>query len=129
MNAAGSILALLLGAAAWLVPSAITGKAEAWDDPIYFQAALPALAVAVFALGIAFPIRAWRWGPLAMAGQALALLLANPSGDLSLLPVGIILMALISIPLALLSGLGSLLTRRGRDALRAGRDPASRDSR
>jgi hypothetical protein len=117
LNAVGSFLSLALGLAAWLVTAAVTGQAEAWDDPAWFRIALPALAVGVFLLGALFPIRAWRWGPLAMAGQALALVL---SGNGALLPVGLVLMALISLPLALISWLGSRLTTRGREPPPAG---------
>jgi hypothetical protein len=125
LNAVGSCVSLALGLAAWLVPGALTGQTEAWDDPAWFLYALPALAVALFFVGAMFPIRAWRWGPLAMAGQALALVL---SGNGALLPVGLILMALLSLPFALVSWLGSRL-RPAPAAPPAAPGPASRGSR
>jgi len=126
VNAAGSVIAVALGLGTWLVTATVVGKTEAWDDPAYFQVALPALFAAIFVLGIVFPKRAWRWGPLAMAGQVLALLF---SGNGSLLPLGIILMGVMSLPYILAGWLGSLLRKREPDAPPGAPGPAAPDSR
>jgi len=64
-------------------------RSEAWDATEYFSIGISLMFVIVFVL-------AWRW-PLAMAvGQAAAL--AVGSNSLSLWPLAIIAMAVVSVP-------------------------------
>ncbi|MCW5574869.1 MAG: hypothetical protein KIT13_02125 [Burkholderiales bacterium] len=73
-----------------------TGRREAWDAGEYFIIGIPLMCVIVFALGWHWPRRAWRW-TLAMAvGQAAALAIGG--GSLSLWPLAIIAMTVVSVP-------------------------------
>ena len=104
-----SIAAFVLGLAAWLVTCVATGKSEAWDDPAYFRITLWVLGLFVFFLGFVRPAKSLRWGPLAVAGQAVGLLVAGGGG--SLLPAGLFLFGLMAIPFALGGWLGGRLGR------------------
>lgn len=84
------------GAAVCLLVSAISGRKEAWDSPMYFTAGIPAMCIVVFAISYRFPQRAWRWAASMAVGQSVALVLAG--GSASLWPLAIIAMTMVSIP-------------------------------
>ncbi len=73
-----------------------TGRREAWDAGEYFSIGIPLMCVIVFALGWHWPRRAWRWTLTMAAGQAAALALGG--GSLSLWPLAIIAMTVVSVP-------------------------------
>jgi hypothetical protein len=104
------LIAALAGAGIWIALAAVSGRAEAWDSPLYFPVGLP-LAIAVAALlGAVAPGRAWRWGAWVMGGQAAALLLTVGPG--SLLPLGLVLFAVLALPCMLGALAGAWLRRR-----------------
>lgn len=73
-----------------------TGRREAWDAGEYFSIGIPLMCAIVFALAWHWPRHAWRW-TLAMAvGQAAALAVGGNS--LSLWPLAIIAMTVVSVP-------------------------------
>jgi len=73
-----------------------TGRREAWDAAEYFSIGIPLMCAIVFALGWRWPRHAWRL-TLAMAvGQAAALAVGGNS--LSLWPLAIIAMTVVSVP-------------------------------
>ena len=127
MNRLAACIAVGLGLASWVVTAAVVGKREAWDDPAWFMYALPALFVALVVLGFFFPRNSSLYGPLAMSGQTLALLF-SAKGGLSLLPVGLVLMAVMSLPFVLAGLLGALIRTRGRGVPPAVPGPDSPDS-
>jgi hypothetical protein len=87
-----------------------TGANEAWDSPVYFSVGIPVMCVAVFAISYLFPVRPWRW-VLAMAvGQVAAALLGGSS--LSLWPLALVSMAVLSLPPLLAGLVASWLARR-----------------
>ena len=73
-----------------------TGRREAWDAGEYFSIGIPLMCVIVFALAWHWPQRAWRWTLAMAAGQATALALGG--GSLSLWPLAVIAMTVVSIP-------------------------------
>jgi hypothetical protein len=83
--------AVLGGAATWIAVSQATGRREAWDHEIYFTFALPSLWVLSAGLGFIAPARAWRWGFVPFAAQAIVMIVQKPGGNL--LPLGLILFA------------------------------------
>lgn len=87
--------------------SAITGKREAFDASLYFYAGIPLMCLVVFFLGYHFPEKPWRWTLSMAAGQALAIAIGGNS--LSLWPLAIIGMAVLSIPQFLAGMIGSRL--------------------
>ena len=64
------LIALLGGAALWLLTSLISGRAEAWDAPMYWTVTYPLAILLAGVLGYRAPRRAWRWGLVVMLVQA-----------------------------------------------------------
>jgi len=109
----GWLVALVAGAAGWLLVMHLGHRKEAWDSPYYFQLAYPLFGFTALALGYFFPGRLWRW-PIGLAlGQALVAFIRNPTANL--LPLGLIAFAVMSVPLIVPALLGTRL-RRWRDA-------------
>ena len=104
----GSSLALT-GLAVWLVICAVSHRREAWDARLYWSSGLPLMALASAAAGWLAPQRPWRWGLLIMAPQPLVLFIQNPSGGM--LPLGLIVFLVLSLPCILAALLGSWLGR------------------
>ncbi len=73
-----------------------TGRREAWDAGEYFSIGIPLMCVIVFVLGWHWPRRAWRWALAMAVGQAAALAVGGNS--LSLWPLAIIAMTVVSLP-------------------------------
>lgn len=91
--------ALLAAAAGFAVSYAImraSGRGEAWDAPEYFSIGIPLMCVIVFVLAWFRPRHPWRWTLAMAAGQAGALALGG--GSLSLWPLAVIAMAVVSLP-------------------------------
>jgi hypothetical protein len=91
------LIALLGGASLWLLTSLISGRPEAWDAPMYWTATYPLALLLAAVLGYRVPWRAWRWGLAVMLVQAPVLLLTS-GGSMSLLPLGLALFAILSLP-------------------------------
>lgn len=64
-----ALLAIALGALAWILGALLTGKREPWDTSAYWWGVYPACLVGGLALAWCFPDRAWRWPLLAFFGQ------------------------------------------------------------
>jgi peptidoglycan/LPS O-acetylase OafA/YrhL len=99
-------IAILGGAALWVLAAIFGGRREAWDAQLYWAVAYPICVLLAGALGYACPTRAWRWGLTIMLVQALVL--AFTAGDFSLLPLGLILSGVLALPLI---GAAMLLAR------------------
>jgi hypothetical protein len=84
-------LAAFAGAASWIAVSQATGRREAWDHELYFTLALPSLWVLAGGLGFIAPARAWRWGFVPFAAQAIVMIVQKPGSNL--MPLGLILFA------------------------------------
>lgn len=95
-----------------LAVTMLTGRREAWDSAYYFTAGIPLMCVVMFAISYRYPVRAWRW-PLSMAvGQSVAMTIGG--GSLSLWPLSIIAMTVVSIPQFVTALLAArLVARRG----------------
>ena len=89
--------ALAGGASLWLATTAASGHREAWDSPLYWSAAYP-LCIALAALLSYFaPERPGRWAFAVMLVQPIVMVLTS-GGDLGLLPLGVILFAVLALP-------------------------------
>ena len=75
----------------------ISGRAEAWDAPMYWTVTYPLAILLAGVLGYRAPRRAWRWSLAVMLVQAPVLLLTS-GGSMSLLPVGLALFSILSLP-------------------------------
>lgn len=90
-------LALVAGAAGWLVAAQLSGRREPWDSAAYWALAYPA-SIAVCALFAVWqPERPWRWAFAVFAGQFVGMVLHN--GELGgLWPLGLVLFAILALP-------------------------------
>lgn len=101
-------IAAATGAGGWLYITITTGRSEAWDTGTYFVVFLPAIIVVTAVLGFFFPQRVWRWPAAAFGSQALVLFVSNPTGGL--LPLGLIVFGLFSIPSFIAAWCGRLIS-------------------
>lgn len=101
---------LVAGAAIWLFIAALGGRFEAWDSPLYTPLGMPLLVLAAGALGFLSRGRPFTVAFAISYGQALALLITAPLGGL--LPLGLLLFAIIALPLVPFAALGAWLGRR-----------------
>lgn len=84
------------GAGLWLATSLISGRAEAWDSALYWLAAYPLSIVLAGWLAYQQPKDPWRWALAVMWSQTL--MLAIMSGSFGLLPLGLALFGVLSLP-------------------------------
>jgi len=103
-------LSTVTGLAVCLAITFAAGKKEAWDSTLYFTVGIPVMCVLAFAIGYAFPEKAWRWALGIALGQSIALLLFG--GSLALWPLTIVAMTILSLPQFAAALLGSALARR-----------------
>ena len=104
------VLSTVAGFAICFAITLITGKKEAWDAGLYFYAGIPIMCVIAFALGFKFPVKAWRWALGIALGQSIAMVIGG--GSLSLWPLSIIAMTIVSAPQLVAALLGSAHARR-----------------
>jgi hypothetical protein len=98
------------GALMWILVSFASGRKEAWDSSLYFVAGMQAVCVLSLVLGYLAPKRPWRWGVEPCMGQFASMLLSQGPG--SLLPLGVILFGVFSIPSVLAAQLGAIFGRK-----------------
>ena len=96
------------GAIAWLAVSMLGGRSEAWDSPLYFTIAMPALAIVIAAVAFFAPARFWRWAMFPFWAPALVAFLQNPTANL--LPLGLIAFSILGavylVPAAIAAQVG-----------------------
>jgi len=107
-------IAALIGAVLWVVISQMSGRREAWDSDLYFSLGMSVSCLVSFVFGLIAPERSWRWGAWPFAGQFLAMLAMAGVG--SLLPLGIIMFGILSIPAMLTARLGAFIASKRRAA-------------
>jgi hypothetical protein len=108
-GALGWALALGTGLILWSAASYLAGGGEPWDSGTYWTGAYPLAVIMAAALGFAFPERSWRWALGIMLAQ-LPVMLATESG-FGLLPLGLVLLGVLSLPAILTAKLGAWLRR------------------
>jgi len=89
--------ALAGGASLWLATAALSGRREAWDSPLYWSAAYPLCIVLAAVLAYLAPERPGRWAFAVMLVQPIVMALKS-GGDFGLLPLGLILFAVLALP-------------------------------
>ncbi|MGH8508883.1 MAG: hypothetical protein ACREVH_09220 [Gammaproteobacteria bacterium] len=105
-------IAIVAGTALWLTTSAIGGRAEPWDTSIYWTVAYPVAIVLAGLLGYVFPRRPWRWAVVVIFMQAAVMLIAG--SGFGLLPLGLILLTVLSLPAVALARIAAeVRLRRG----------------
>ena len=106
-------LSTITGFAVCLAITLATGKKEAWDSGLYFTVGIPIMCVIAFGVAWKFPQKVWRWALCIAIGQSVAMLLGG--GSLSLWPLSLVAMTILSLPQFVAALLGSGLSRKGRD--------------
>lgn len=104
------IAAFLCGLVVYLAIVVATGRNEAWDDASYYLLGMPLMCLVAFGIARRCPSRSWRWVLWMAAGQTLGALLNGSS--LSLLPLAIIFMVVISIPQFIAAFIGARLAAK-----------------
>jgi hypothetical protein len=102
--------AFLLGMAVWIAVSALSGRREAWDSAWYFSAGMPILCAGSMILAFCEPARSWRWGVVPFAGQLVLVLISQGPGNL--LPLGIVVFGIFSLPAILAARAGAFLANK-----------------
>lgn len=102
-------LSVFSGLAVWLGLMLVSGRREGWDSPLYFPVGIPLLVLVAAILGFLVPVRAWRWGLFPMGTQATIAVALNPTANL--LPLGLVLFAMLSLPCLLGAYLGVFVNK------------------
>lgn len=95
----------LCGLIVYLAIIIASGKNEAWDDVSYFSIGIPLMCIATFVISYLFPSKPWRWALSMAAGQSVGAILHGSA--LTLLPLAMIFMTIISVPQFLAAFLGA----------------------
>jgi len=104
------LVAIVAGAAIWIFVALATGRSEAWDSGLYFSVGIPAVCVVSMALAFVEPEASWRWGVLPLVGQFLWMLFSQGLGNL--LPLGIVVFVVLSVPSIIAARIGASIARR-----------------
>ncbi len=113
MHAREKQLCWLLGglaAAVWLLPWIVLGRREAWDHWTYFALSYPLMMLAAGYAGFRVPARPGRWPRVLAAGQLVTLLVLSGAG--SMLPLGVIVFLVLSLPMLATAWAGARIARR-----------------
>jgi hypothetical protein len=89
-------LSLLGGLILWTLSAAAGHQREPWDVPSYWTVSYPLAILLSAALAALYPTKPWRWAAVIVFSQLLVMI-ANGS-DFGLLPVGLALLAVLSLP-------------------------------
>jgi hypothetical protein len=107
----GYLPAALAGLVLWLLIPGASGQREPWDAPEFWSQGYPVAVGLSALLGLVWPLRSWVWGFIVMA--MMAPVMALNGSDLSLLPLGLVALALLAVP----PSLAGLIAGRLRRAL------------
>jgi hypothetical protein len=88
--------AATLGLVLWSVAAVVELRVEPWDAPNFWTIYYPAAIALSGMLGFLYPHAPWRWALILMFMQ-LPVMILGGSG-FSLLPIGLILMAVLALP-------------------------------
>ena len=104
------VIAIVIGILTWAAISKISGRREAWDSSSYFSVGMPVVCVASAVLGFIEPQKVWRWGIAPLIGQFLWMLCTQGPGNL--LPLGIIVFGILSVPSIITAKIGAFIRAR-----------------
>lgn len=102
-------VALVGSLALWTATAALSGRREPWDWGGYWSFSYPVALLLAGVLGALFPQRPWRWALVVIFSQAIVMLLGG--SGLGLLPLGLILLGVLSLPAVLAAKLGARIRR------------------
>lgn len=111
MNAQRAWLIALFGSLLlWIATAAISGRAEPWDAGFYWILSYPLALVLAGVLGYHHPQRPWRWALVVIYSQMIIMLFSG--GSFGLLPLGLIMLGVLSLPAIVAAKLGARWARR-----------------
>lgn len=102
-------VALVGSLALWLATSALSGRREPWDWSGYWTVSYPMALLLAGVLGALFPQRPWRWALVVIFSQMIVMLFGG--SGLGLLPLGLILLGVLSLPAIAAAKFGAWLRR------------------
>lgn len=102
-------LSIVGGVVLWTATSMVTGKREPWDSSVYWSISYPLAVLGSAVLAFLFPQRPWRWAAMVMLMQFVVMIAMG--SDLGLLPLGLIVMAVLTVPPAAAGLLAARLRR------------------
>lgn len=94
----------------WIAVSAAAGGGEAWDKSAYWSVGLPVIYLGAAALAWLGPATTWKLWLGSLLGQFVGLLLTASSW--SLWPLGLIMLAVLSVPVPVAALVVRSLRRR-----------------
>jgi len=103
-------VAFVSGMAVWILVCAYSGRREAWDSGLYFTVGIPVVCLVAGVLGYVEPERPWRWGIVPLIGQAVWMLVSQGVGNL--LPLGLVVFGIFSIPSILTAIVGAAIVKQ-----------------
>ena len=99
-----TLLALIVGAALWILGGLASGQREPWDSGVYWTGVYPASLLAGAVLAWWLPRRAWRWPLLVFLGQFVGATVR--AGEVSnLWPIAVAMFVALAVPGMLLASL------------------------
>lgn len=90
--------------------SKVSHRREAFDDPLYFTAVLPVIAVTAAVVAFIVPEKPWRWAMIPFGAQALVAFVQNPTANL--LPLGLIAFAIFGGLCAIPAAVAAAIRRK-----------------
>lgn len=101
-------LSITTGLLVWVAAAHIGQEREPWDSELYWTLFYPLAVLICGILGAVFPERPWRWAICVIFSQ----LLVMAGAGLGLLPLGAVMLAILSVPAAGAAMLAGKLFRR-----------------
>ncbi|HXS07732.1 MAG TPA: hypothetical protein VN723_13160 [Rhizomicrobium sp.] len=95
-DAATFALSLFGGLLLWTLTSLLGHQHEPWDAAAYWTVAYPLAVLLSAALAAFHPVKPWRWAATIIFSQLLVMIAGG--SDFSLLPLGLLLLVLLSLP-------------------------------
>jgi len=106
-TAAAFALSLFGGLSLWTLTAFLGHRREPWDAAGYWTIAYPLAILFAAMLGAFCPSRPWRWAVTIISSQLIVMIASG--SDFSLLPLGLALLALLSLPAIAAGYLGAWL--------------------
>jgi hypothetical protein len=97
----------------WTLTAFFGHRQEPWDAATYWTIAYPLAILLSAALAALYPARPWRWAVTVIFSQLLVMIAGG--SDFSLLPLGLVLLALLSLPAIAAATLAAWLRTRLRE--------------
>lgn len=102
-------VALVSSTVLWTATSALSGRREPWDWGGYWTVSYPIALLLAGVLGSLFPQRPWRWALVVIFSQMIVMLIGG--SGLGLLPLGLVLLGVLSLPAIVAAKLGARMRR------------------